>query len=71
MPPDEADFGYGTPDKRPRDDFAARDSAQAQVRADALVSCNGRPAARTINPTVNLATIRPGVGPVSWVMPEP
>jgi hypothetical protein len=54
-----------------RDDFAARGYRQVQVRADAYVSYNGRPAARLIDPTVDLATIQPGLGPKPWIMPEP
>lgn len=54
-----------------RDDFADQGYGQVQVRADAYVSFNGRPAARLIDPTVDLATIQPGIGPKYWVMPEP
>ena len=54
-----------------RNDFAKQGYEQVQVRADAYVSYNGRPAARLIDPTVDLATIQPGIGPKYWVMPEP
>ena len=54
-----------------RDDFAARRYEHVQVRADAYVSYNGRAAARLIDPTVDLATVQPGIGPKYWVMPEP
>ena len=51
-----------------RDDFTSQGFQQVQVRADAYVSYNGRPAARLIEPTVDLATIQRGVGPRSWIM---
>ena len=54
-----------------RDDFANRGYEQAQVRADAYVSYNGRPAARLIDPTVDLATVKPGIGPRTWILPYP
>ena len=54
-----------------RDDFALQGHHQVQVRADAYVSYNGRPAARLIDPTVDLATIQTGIGPRSWIMPDP
>ena len=54
-----------------RDDFAAEGSGQVQVRADAYVSYNGRPAARLIDPTADLAATQPGIGPKPWIMPEP
>ena len=54
-----------------RDDYAARGHHRAEVRADAWVAYNGRQAARLIDPTVDLADIRPGPGPKSWVMNPP
>lgn len=54
-----------------RDDFAAKDYGHVQVRADAHVSYNGRPAARLIDPTIDLAAIQPGIGLKPWIMPEP
>ena len=54
-----------------RDDYAARGFQQVQVRADAYVSYNGRAAAPLVDSTVDLATIHPGIGPKSWIMPEP
>ena len=41
-----------------------------QVRADAFVTINGRPAARFVDPDVDLASIEPGLQPRSWVLPE-
>ena len=54
-----------------RDDYVERGYEGVQVRADAYVSYNGRPAARLIDPEVDLATISPGIGYKDWVMPEP
>ena len=54
-----------------RDDFADQGYEQPQVRADAYVSYNGRPAARLIDPTVDLATVQPGIGTRSWILPYP
>ena len=54
-----------------RDQFASRGLRQVEVRADAYVSYNGRPAARLIDPAVDLAAVRRGIGPRLWVMPEP
>ena len=54
-----------------RDDLANQGYGRAQVRADAYVSYNGRPAARLIDPTVDLATVQPGIGPRAWILPYP
>ena len=54
-----------------RDDYAARGYQQVQIRADAYVSYNGRPAARLVDPTADLAATQSGMGPRSWIMPEP
>ncbi len=54
-----------------RDDYVEQGYDRVQVRADAYVSYNGRPAARLIDPDVNLSTISPGLGYRAWVMPEP
>ena len=54
-----------------RDDYAAKGHLRAEVRADAWVSWNGRPAARLIDPTVDLASIEPGPGPKNWVTNPP
>ena len=40
-----------------------------QVRADAFVTMNGRPAARFVDPEVDLASVKPGLQPKSWVLP--
>ena len=54
-----------------RDDYAARGFRQVQVRVDACVSYNGRAAAPLVDPTVDLARTRPGIGPQSPILPEP
>ena len=46
-------------------------SRQVQVRVDACVSYNGRAAAPLVDPTVELARTRPGIGPKSPILPEP
>ena len=53
-----------------RDDFAAL-GTQPEVRADVFVAYNGRPAARLVDPDVDLARIRHGPGPKHWLLPEP
>ena len=52
-----------------RDDFARRGHSGAEVRADVYVAFNGRPAARLIDPAVDLAATRSGIGPKPWVLP--
>jgi hypothetical protein len=56
---------------RIRDDLRARGYADVEVYADAIVSLNGRPAARLIDPEVDLARVRDGIAPFEWVLPEP
>ena len=51
-----------------RDDFAQQGYEQVQVRADAHVSYNGRPAARLVDPVTDLAQVRAGPGPRDWVL---
>ena len=41
------------------------------VRAEALVSLNGRPPALLIDPDVDLVDIVDGVRPASWILPRP
>ena len=53
-----------------RDDFASS-GTQPEVRADVFVAYNGRPAARLVDPTVDLARIRHGPGPKHWLLPAP
>lgn len=49
----------------------AADHPGAEVRADALVSWNGRPPAPMIDPTVDLARVRDGLAPARWILPAP
>ena len=53
-----------------RDDYAAQ-GRDVEVRADAFVAVNGRPYARLIDPEVDLARERQGVGAKRWILPEP
>ncbi|MCB9597331.1 MAG: HTTM domain-containing protein [Sandaracinaceae bacterium] len=52
-------------------DLEARGCHDVQIRADAWVSLNGRPSARMIDPTVDLAQVDDGVAPASWILPVP
>ncbi len=52
-------------------EFAARGFDNVEVRADAFVAYNGRPAARLIDPTVDLARERDGLAPKPWILPAP
>ncbi|WP_437630903.1 HTTM domain-containing protein [Sorangium sp. So ce854] len=54
-----------------RDDFERRGRGPVEVRADALVSLNGRRIARLIDPGVDLASVRDGVGRASYILPAP
>ena len=54
-----------------RDDFAASGYEGVEVRADAFATFNGRPAARLIDPDVDLAAIDAGIGPKAWVLARP
>lgn len=42
-----------------------------EIRAEALVSLNGRAAAPMIDPKVDLTTIHDGFGKAAWILPEP
>ncbi len=44
---------------------------EVEVRAEALVSLNGRPARHLIDPLRNLAVIPASLAPSDWVLPEP
>ncbi|MGK4003012.1 HTTM domain-containing protein [Sorangium sp. So ce1036] len=54
-----------------REDFERRGRGPVEVRADALVSLNGRRIARLIDPAVDLASVRDGIGRASYVLPGP
>jgi len=51
------------------EDFRARGIRDPEVRADAFASLNGRPRARLIDPTVDLARRSRSLAPYSWVLP--
>ena len=51
------------------DDFADRGHGDFVVNADVFVAFNGRANARLIDPVVDLASVKPGLGPKSWVVP--
>ncbi len=52
-------------------DFAARGLPGVEVRADAFVAYNGRPSARLIDPTVDLARERDTWTHKSWILAAP
>jgi hypothetical protein len=51
--------------------FRGRGVARPEVRADVFVSLNGRPSARFIDPQVDLARQRDGLGAQPWILPAP
>jgi hypothetical protein len=53
------------------DRFAADVGHPVQVRADVLVTLNGRPNARLVDPTVDLAALPDGTAPRAWLLPHP
>ena len=54
-----------------REDWASRGYSGIQVYSDAYASWNGRPAARLIDPSINLAEVKAGLGPRDWVLSAP
>lgn len=56
---------------RIRDDYSARFGARVEVRAEALVSLNGRRLSPLIDPEIDLAAIQDGLAPYEWVLPAP
>jgi hypothetical protein len=50
-------------------DFRARGVAAPEVRAEVFASLNGRPRARLVDPTVDLARERDGLGAKRWILP--
>ena len=54
-----------------RDDFIGRGHEEVEVRADAFVTYNGRAVTRLIDPQVDLARIRPDIGPKPWLLDPP
>jgi len=53
------------------DDFRRRGVRAPEVRADVLVSLNGRPRQRLVDPAVDLAAERDGVAPFRWLLAAP
>lgn len=53
------------------DEFHARGLKDIEVRADTLVSLNGRPAVPLVDETVNLLEVRDSLAPAAWITPRP
>ncbi|MCB9601363.1 MAG: HTTM domain-containing protein [Sandaracinus sp.] len=53
------------------DELRARGHRDVEVRADVLVSLNGRAPSRLVDPEVDLARIEDGVAPARWILPAP
>jgi hypothetical protein len=52
-------------------EFRERGHARVEVRADAVVSLNGRTPQPMIDPTVDLTSVDDGVARADWIMPGP
>jgi hypothetical protein len=52
-------------------DFEARGHGPVEVRAEARVSLNGRPAELLVDPTVDLAREEDGLAAKPWILPAP
>lgn len=52
-------------------DFRRRGIPDAEVRVEAWVSLNGRPAALMIDPDVDLTTVTDGLAAADWILPAP
>ncbi len=48
-----------------------RGAEDVEVRVDAMVSLNGRPMARLIDPEVDLAGVEAGLASATWILPAP
>jgi vitamin K-dependent gamma-carboxylase len=57
--------------KRIAADYSAREGAPVIVNVDAVVSLNGRRAARLVDPNADLARIEDGIMPAWWILPMP
>lgn len=53
------------------DEWRRKGEGDVEVRVEALVSLNGRPAAALIDPTADLMRERDGLGPKAWILPTP
>jgi len=56
---------------RIRDDALRDGLGPVEVRADAVVSLNGRKLARLIDPAVDLARVKDSLAPAQYVLPAP
>ena len=54
-----------------REDFQRRGYGDVEVRAESTASLNGRSGALMLDPTVDLGTVRDGLGAASWLRPAP
>jgi hypothetical protein len=52
-------------------ELRAQGVAHPEVRAEAWVSLNGRRPSLMIDPNVDLAAVRDGIGPAHWILPAP
>lgn len=52
-------------------DFRRRGMPDAEVRVEALVSLNGRPATLMIDPDVDLTTVSDRLAAADWILPSP
>ncbi|MBT8491703.1 MAG: HTTM domain-containing protein [Deltaproteobacteria bacterium] len=52
-------------------DFRRRGYGPVEVRAEALVSWNGRPAHPMIDPSADLLKVDASLAPAHWILPEP
>lgn len=57
--------------QRIAEDERRRGFPDVEVRCDARVSLNGRPAIRMIDPSVDLTKVRDGLGRAAWILPGP
>lgn len=53
------------------EDYSRTAGGPVKIHADVLVSLNGRRAAPLIDPDVDLATVRDGIGKASYILPAP
>jgi vitamin K-dependent gamma-carboxylase len=54
-----------------KDDFKARDLGDVEVRTDSIVSLNGRRGVPLVDPEIDLAATRDGLGRAAWILPAP
>ncbi|HXG63090.1 MAG TPA: HTTM domain-containing protein [Planctomycetota bacterium] len=52
-------------------DLRRKGHGEVEVRAEAKVSLNGRPSRLMIDPAVDLARVRDGLGAARWILPGP